>query len=174
MAKLSLNKLGVKLNQNTQTFEFNGCEIEVKQYLPINDKLKLIGDVMSASMDDNNFANPVKIDVFTALYVIEAYTNITLTEKQKSEPEKVYDILQSNGILELVISNIPESEYTAITLGIHRSVKSYFRYKNSVVGILDTISTDYSNLNLEASEIQQKLADPQNLELLKNILTKLG
>ena len=174
MAKLSLNKLGLKLNQNVQTFEFNGYEIEVKQYLPINDKLKLIGDVIGASMDDNNFANPVKIDVFTALYVIEAYTNITLTEKQKSEPEKVYDILQSNGVLDNIIEAIPEDEYNTIVLGIHRSVKSYFKYKNSIMGILDTISTDYSNLNLEATEIQQKLADPQNLELLRNILTKLG
>ena len=42
------------------------------------------------------------------------------------------------------------------------------------MGILDTISTDYSNLNLDASEIQKKLSDPNNLTLLKDVLTKLG
>jgi hypothetical protein len=29
-------------------------------------------------------------------------------------------------------------------------------------------------MDLNASEIQQKLADPNNMELLKNVLTKLG
>ena len=33
---------------------------------------------------------------------------------------------------------------------------------------------DYSNLNLDATEIQKKLADPNNMELLKSIMTKLG
>jgi hypothetical protein len=42
------------------------------------------------------------------------------------------------------------------------------------MGILDTVSSDYNNLNLDASEIQKKIADPENMELLRNILTKLG
>ena len=33
---------------------------------------------------------------------------------------------------------------------------------------------DYSNLDFEASDIQKKIADPENLSLLKDILTKLG
>jgi hypothetical protein len=43
-----------------------------------------------------------------------------------------------------------------------------------VLGILETIKTDYSDLNLDATEIQSKLADPENMELLKNILSRLG
>jgi hypothetical protein len=42
------------------------------------------------------------------------------------------------------------------------------------LGILDAISTDYSNLSLDASEIQNTIADPDNLALLKDVLTKLG
>ena len=42
------------------------------------------------------------------------------------------------------------------------------------MGILETITTDYSNLNLDATEIQQKLADPANMELLRSVLTKMG
>ena len=54
------------------------------------------------------------------------------------------------------------------------TVEAVYTYNNSVMGILDTISQDYSNLNLEASDIQQKLADPNNLALLKDIVGKLG
>ena len=42
------------------------------------------------------------------------------------------------------------------------------------MGILENISADYSSLDLEASKIQQKLADPNNMAFLKNVLTKLG
>ena len=49
-----------------------------------------------------------------------------------------------------------------------------YQYHNSALGIMQAISTDYSNLNLEASEIQEKLADQNNLTLLKDVITKLG
>ena len=35
-----------------------------------------MGDVLENTMDQNNFANPVKRDVFTAIAIIEYYTNI--------------------------------------------------------------------------------------------------
>jgi hypothetical protein len=42
------------------------------------------------------------------------------------------------------------------------------------MGILDNISTDYSNLNLDATEIQKKIGNPENITLLKDVLAKLG
>ena len=57
---------------------------------------------------------------------------------------------------------------------IKKSIDAIYAYQNSVMGILDTISTDYSNLNLDATEIQKKLADPENLDLLRSVMSKLG
>ena len=174
MAKVSLTKLGLKVNQDVRTIEFNEQTIEVKQYLPINDKLELISNVINASHDDNNFSNPVKVSVFTTLEIMYAYTNINFTEKQKEDPTKLYDMLISSGLVCEVINAIPEAEYHEIICGVEDSVNAIYTYRNSVMGILDTISTDYSNLNLDASEIQKKLSDPNNLTLLKDVLTKLG
>ena len=42
------------------------------------------------------------------------------------------------------------------------------------MGILDTISADYSNLDLDATKIQKKLADPNALALLKDVMANLG
>jgi hypothetical protein len=42
------------------------------------------------------------------------------------------------------------------------------------MGVLDTVNQDYGNLNLDATEIQEKLGDQENLALLRQILTKLG
>ena len=83
-------------------------------------------------------------------------------------------MLYSSGVIKIVIDNIPEDEYLEIVWGVKDSIDAIYKYQNSVLGILDTISTDYSALDLDASEIQKKIADPQNLELLKNVLTKLG
>ena len=174
MPKIGFTKLGLKPNNEIQTIEFNEQTIEVKQYLPVEEKLELITKVLELSHDSNNFSNPVKVSVYTTLEIIEKYTNVNFTEKQKENPTKLYDLLVGNGFAAAVIKAIPESEYDEILTGIKQTIKSVYKYQNSVLGILDTISQDYSNLNLDATEIQKKLADPNNMELLKGIMTKLG
>ena len=174
MAKVGFIKLGLKPNNEIQTIEFNEQTIEVKQYLPVEEKLELITNVLELSHDSNNFSNPVKVSVYTTLEIIEKYTNVNFTEKQKENPTKLYDLLVGNGFAAAVIKAIPEPEYDEILTGIKQTIKSVYKYQNSVLGILDTISQDYSNLDLDATEIQKKLADPNNMELLKGIMTKLG
>lgn len=174
MPKVGFTKLGLKPNNEIQYIEFNEQTIEVKQYLPVEEKLELITNVLESSHDQNNFSNPVKVSVYTTLEIIEKYTNVNFTEKQKENPTKLYDLLVGNGFAAAVIKAIPEPEYDEILTGIKQTIKSVYKYQNSVLGILDTISQDYSNLNLDATEIQKKLADPNNMELLKGIMTKLG
>ena len=174
MAKVSYTKLGLKPNNDIVIIEFNEQAIEVKQYLPVEEKLDLIGFVLEASHDSNNFSNPVKVQVYTALKLIEKYTNITFTEKQKENPTKLYDVLSGNGLIKQIVGAIPQEEYDILIQGVYNTIDSVYKYQNSVLGILDTVSKDYSNLNLYATEIQKKLADPNNMELLKGIMTKLG
>ena len=81
MAKVSLTKLGLKVNQDIKNIEFNKQIIEVKQYLPINEKLELISSVINSAADENNFSNPVKENVFLTLEILYHYTNINFTDK---------------------------------------------------------------------------------------------
>ena len=174
MAKVSLIKLGLKVNQDVKYVECNGQVIEVKQYLPVNDKLELIGNVINSAHDDNNFSNPVKVSIFTVLEILYIYTNINFTEKQKEDPAKLYDLVVSSGLVDTVLDAIPEDEYEEIICGVEDSIEAIYTYRNSVMGILDSVSTDYSNLNLDAETIRKDLADPNNLTLLKDVLAKLG
>ena len=103
-----------------------------------------------------------------------AYTNLSFTEKQKEDYAKLYDLLEENGITKDLISAIPEDEYAFLIDGINESIEAVYKYQNSVLGILDSVAQDYSNLEFDASKIQQELADPQNLELLKGIMSRLG
>ena len=174
MAKVSFTKLGLKKNEEVGILHINEQDIEVKQYLPINEKLELISSVINSAADENNFSNPVKGNVFLTLEILYHYTNINFTDKQKEDPVKLYDLVVSSGLVNKVTDLIPEEELDEVINGVAQSVKAIYTYKNSILGILESISQDYSSLNLDATEIQQKLADPDNMALLKQILTKLG
>ena len=39
---------------------------------------------------------------------------------------------------------------------------------------MNTITADYSKLGGELAEMQEKISNPENLGLLKDVLTKLG
>ena len=173
MAKVPFSKLNLKKIDKVQVVTINGLEVEVKQYLPVAEKLELIANVLNNSADDNNFANPVKTYVLSHLEIIYAYTNLSFTDKQKEDPAKLYDILDTNGIIDSIILAIPPSEYDNLIEDITSTIDAYYKYKNSALGILETATTDYKNLDLEASDIQKKIADPDNLTLLKDVITKL-
>ena len=174
MAKLAFTKFGLSKNQEIKIVEFNGQDIEVKQYLPVNDKFEVIGNIINRSADDNNFANPLKVEIFTTLEIISAYTNISFTEKQKEDPSKLFDLVTSSGLYEIIIHNIPSAEIESLQSYINSTIDAVYKNRNSIMGLLENITADYSNLNLEATEIQKKLADPNNMQLLRDVLTKLG
>ena len=174
MAKVSFNKLNLKLNTEIKTIEFNDQVIEIKQYLPTEKKLDLITSVLEKSHDSNNFSNPIKVSVYTSLEIVNYYTNINFTDKQKEDVLKLYDLIMGNGLLKLIIENIPEAEYLEVLKGIKDTIESVYKYQNSILGILDTIKTDYKDLDFDATEIQKKIADPENLTLLKDIMSRLG
>lgn len=174
MAKVAFTKLGLKTNQDKTIVKFNEQDIEVEQYLPINEKLALISRVLNQSADENNFANPIKIDIYLTLEILFAYTNINFTDKQKEDVTKLFDLVTSSGLVDVIFPAIPQNEYEALAYGVKTSADAIYTYKNSVMGLLEAISTDYSNLDMDATQIQQKLADPENMELLRNVLTKLG
>lgn len=174
MAKVSLTKLGLKVNQEIKNIEFNEQIIEVKQYLPVNEKLELISNVINMSHDSNNFANPVKVNVFTTLEILYAYTNINFTDKQKEDAAKLYDIVVSSGLVEKVLEAIPEEEYASILNGVAESIEAIYAYKNSLLGVIEAVTQDYEGLSLDANKIYSDLANPENMELLKGIMAKLG
>ena len=69
---------------------------------------------------------------------------------------------------------IPKEEFDALMEGLWESIDSIYTYKNSAMGILDNMSADYSNLNFDAAAIQEKLGNGENVEFLKDVLSKLG
>ena len=174
MAKVSFTKLGLTKNTNVGSFEWNGQTIEVKAYLPIQEKLELISSVLNQCQDENNFINEAKMSMYMSLEIIYRYTNINFTEKQKSDPAKMYDLLAGSGFLTDVFAVLPATEYRSITTWLASNAKNLYDYRNSIYAILDAMTTDYQSLDLDICSIAQKLSNKENLDMLKDVLTKIG
>ena len=67
MAKVALTKLKLVPKDVIKTFVWNEQEVEVKQYISIQDKLNMISEVLNLAADDNKFYNPGKLDMFFSL-----------------------------------------------------------------------------------------------------------
>lgn len=174
MAKVPFSKLKLTKKEDIKTITINEIEIDVKQYLPIAEKLNLIANVLNNSADENNFENPVKVDVIGHLEIIYAYTNLSFTEKQKEDVSKLYDLLENNGVIDKIVNAIPEEEYNYIIDSIEEVIASYYKQQNSALGIMERISADYKDMDFNATQIQEKIADPNNLTLLKTVMNELG
>jgi len=173
MAKIGLTKLGLKKNTDVVNLTWNGQIIEIKVYLPIEEKLEMISRIVNLSLDENNFANPARIEIFTLLEVMYAYTNINFTDKQKENFLELYDMIFSSGLW-TEIKNILGNELNIITTTTDEVVHEVYSYKNSALGILQAIVEDYEELDLDADKLKEKIADKDNLRTLKNVMDKLG
>lgn len=112
MAKISLNKLNLKIDNTVTILKFNEQDIEIKQYLPANEKLEMIGSIINQSADALKFYNVGKLEIFKTIELIKHYTNINFTDKQLEDTPKLYDLLVSSNLADEIISNIPEAEIT--------------------------------------------------------------
>ena len=175
MAKPTFSKLKLQLNKNTVPVQVGEQTIAVKQYLPIEEKLELISKViMQAHEPESNYNNPVKTDALIALELIFAYTDLVFTDKQKEDLPKLYDLIHCNNIDTMVIEAIGKYEYDEIRTGVYRSIDAIYAYQNSVLGFLDNIKQEQDMLDFDIEELQKKLATSENLDVVKDVLSKLG
>lgn len=173
MAKVAFSKLGLTVPKEIKILKWNDVEIEVKQYLPSNEKLELCAKILNEVVDDQGYYNPGKLEIFRTVEIILAYTNISVTEKQKEDICKLYDLFNGE-FKDAVFETINYDELDFIIDTLHETIHAIYEYKNSVYGILDTITADYEGLNFDATKIQEKLANSENVEFLKEVMDKLG
>lgn len=176
MAKLPFSKLKLTKTAMTEisSLVYEDQTIEVKHYLPIHTKTEMVTRIINSSITDQGYANPVSLEVFFALEVVFNYTNLSFTDKQKENPEDLFDLLDSNGLLDMIAQEIPESEYQFLYESVMNSAATLERYNLSALGLVDAVMRNREALSEDVQELAEKLADPKNLALLNEILTKLG
>lgn len=165
MNKISYTNLKLKLNNEVNTFDFNGNQIEVLKYLPLEDKYDLINLALQSAKEEIIY-NPIKLEAYFHLYILIMYTNINFTEKQKEDKVKLYDILKSNGLIDKVLENMEEEEYTFLCESLNQQEEDILKYQNTIAGVLSNI---IDNLPIRAEEMQ-KIVDNFDPSKFENVL----
>lgn len=174
---MTVKDLSLKNEKTTITSQ--RYKIKVKQYLPLEEKFQVINEVLRLVADENNFVNVLNLQAWRDLTLMKYYTDLELDEYFNSDDieekcKNLYDLLFVNNVFDDVFKNIPVNEYKLITEMVDNTVHEFYKYKNSIKGILEAVSADYSNLDLDASKIQEKLNNPENVGFLKEVMDKLG
>ena len=174
MAKIPFSKLNLKVNTEVATIPYGDYSIEVRKYLPMEEKANMVSDVLNWSVDENDFYNPMRVKVFLTLATVYTYTNLSFTAKMKEDGLKLYDILVSSGLFDKIVECIPADEWEDLQKTVWQTIANIYEYKNSIMGVLDTIQTDYNNLNFDLETLKNNINDPNSLTLLKEILNYSG
>jgi hypothetical protein len=153
MSKVSYSSLKLKKDNTVSTFEFEGQEIEVLNYLGVEEKYDLIMVTLQKAEEDGIY-NQLKVDMFFHLHLIYMYTNINFTEKQKEEESKLYNALKSSGFMDAFLKAIPQDEYNELYYYISHTIDDIMKYKNTAGAVLQSVINDL----------------PKNAEKMKEIM----
>ena len=166
MAKVSYANLKLKVNSDITTFNFNGTEIELLNYLPMEDKYDIIMIALQKAQEDD-IINPLKLDMYFHLNLVYLYTNLSFTEKQKENEEKIYDVLKSNGFIDEMLKYFDESEYATLITYLEELQDIKLHYQTTAASVVNNLINNLPQNAQAAAEIMNTF-DPNKFAEVVN------
>ena len=150
-------------------------EILIKTWLPTHDLLQLISRIVNRSVDEHDYCNPCRVKIVSEVEMVLACSNVEVPDYENADVCEIYDYLYANEIIDAVADVTKETGLWWMVMdSVNEVVDSVYKYSNSARGIIRGITSDLEDVQFDAEAIQEKLGNPENLALLKDILTKLG
>ena len=118
---------------------------------------------------NNEFLNEFAFHMYMDLAIVFNYTNLSFTDKQKEDLYKLYDLLVGSGFMKELKKQVNCNQTDDLEVYTYETLNEYYKYHNSVYGIMDAMNQNYSNLNLDVNELQDKISNPESLSLVKDI-----
>lgn len=172
MAKVTFASLKLKIKDEVKKVTIADKEVEIKQYLPASDKYDLIM-ISLQEAKENGIYNDFKIDVFLHLNMIFMYTNLSFTDKQREDLFNLYDILESNDVINTVIQAIPQEEIQTIYNCVNKIMRDSMIYENSAAGVVNTVITQMPVNAAAAAEIVDNF-NPEKYSEVMNFAKAIG
>lgn len=138
---MNYKDLGLKINTEVNTVEVGENQIQVLQYLPIQDKIDLIQIALQKS-EQNSIYNEMKLEMYFNLYLIYMYTNLEFSDEDKEDEFKLYNELESNGIILDVIGAMDEDEYDNLLSYLKVMQSNNSSYRHSAAALVQTMIQD--------------------------------
>lgn len=134
MAKLAFNKLGLSKKQEFSQIQFGENTIEVTNYLEIATKSSLINAAVRGAVIDG-VVDEVLLDAYLHLFIVEYYTNISFTPKQRENLLDTFDIIESNGLFDTILAAMQPGEYEYLFGMAKKLMNNLNEYNKSMVSI---------------------------------------
>lgn len=160
---MKYSDLNFSINKNINIAKIGELEIEVLQYLPIEDKIDLI-EIALQKAEENGIYNEMKLEMYFNLYIIYMYTNLEFTDEEKADEYKLYNELESNNIIIAVIGALDEYDDLYHYLNVMKDSK--IKYKQSAVSLLQTFVQDMPKNAETMSEIVDKFDKEKYKEII--------
>ena len=148
-------------------------DLEVKSYLSIKDKRKLVEQIIDDTIiyDSGLFKfNGIDQLVYYNMRCIEAYTNLELS----NDIEDDYDALVSSGLMNKILATF-ENEYTEV-LSLLQMQCDYILMDNSVASKVNTLlvsATNAINKLADAAEKSFKDIKPEDVQKITELISTM-
>lgn len=141
--------------------------LQVFTYLPIARKAKFLEYItVNAINDQNGCFSPLSVELYFALAVCHFYAGIQF---DKGSPTDVYDALESNNIINIIMKAIPKDEIDFMKEITEETISDMSRFNSSAAGIIQAISANATDLDTQLSDVLGKVKNAEGLELLSEI-----
>ena len=147
---MKYSDLNLSINDDTVTTQTPFGDIEVRKYLPVEDKIDLIEIALQKS-EENGIYNEMKLAMYFNLYIIYMYTDLEFTDEEKADEYKLYNELESNNIIISVLGALDEYQELFHYLNIMKDIK--MKYKTSAAAMVQTFVQDMPRNAAAMSEI---------------------
>lgn len=138
---MKYSDLNLKRKDEIKTLLIGETEIQVLQYLPVEDKIDLI-DIALQNAKEDGIYNEIKLDMYFNLYLVFMYTNLEFSDEERADLAKLYDELESNDILSKVIAAMDESEYHNLVDYLRLIKLDNQRFYSSAAALLQSFIQD--------------------------------
>ncbi len=165
--KTNINKTPLKIAEN--------IILEILSYLSIADKTNFISFIVNSALDDNTGCfSPLRVEVYFAIAICKWYAGIDFSAEDLAQVDTVYDMLETNDIIDKILSCIPEDELNFIRELVEETIKDISRYNSSAAGIIRAASVDADGLDNQITDLLEKVKNREGLETLDAIKNVVG
>lgn len=149
---MKYSELNLSQNTDVNFVKIGDTEIEVLQYLPIEDKIDLI-DIALQNAKENGIYDEMKLDMYFNLYLVFMYTNLEFSDEERADLAKLYDELESNGVFLDIIEAMDQDEYNNLIDYLEIMKENNQVYMTSAAALLQSFIQDLPQNAATAAEI---------------------
>lgn len=172
---MQFKDMNLQVNIATHIVKHGDIELEVKEVIPMADKIDLIQFVVDNTVDMlTGTFSPIRLEVWYTLAICKWYAGIEFSDEDLQNVTVTYDELDFSGLANEIMAVIDPSEREYLEQAVNDTVQDIGRYNTSAAGIIHSMSNNASGLDEQITELLEKVKNGEGLEQLAAIKDVVG